>query len=103
MFKSWYKGAKKMTTMNEYFARLTNYLLEKNDSLTYAQARTWVELLWEDFETTYARAGYSYKGKELTEKVVRQWIDQYGARLHEFQTMNPKYKHLLNQNDYLKH
>lgn len=61
--------------MNEYFERLTNYLLEKNDSLAYAQARTWVELLWEDFETTYARAGYSYKGKEMTEKVVRQWID----------------------------
>jgi hypothetical protein len=89
--------------MNDYFERLTNYLLEKNESLAYAQARTWVELLWEDFETTYARAGYSYKGKELTEKVVRQWIDQYGARLHEFTTNNPKYKHLLNQEDYLKH
>ncbi|GGJ61087.1 hypothetical protein GGR02_001215 [Anoxybacillus voinovskiensis] len=89
--------------MNEHFERLTNYLLEKNDSLAYAQARTWVELLWEDFETTYARAGYSYKGKELTEKVVRQWIDQYGAQLHEFRTTNPKYKHLLNQEDYLKH
>jgi len=90
-------------TMNEYFERLTNYLLEKNDSLAYAQARTWVELLWEDFETTYARAGYSYTGKELTENVVRQWLDQYGAQLHEFRTENPKYKHLLNQEDYLKH
>ncbi len=49
--------------MDEYFERLTSYLLEKNASLAYAQARTWVELLWEDFETTYARAGYSYKGK----------------------------------------
>jgi hypothetical protein len=90
-------------TMNEYFERLTNYLLEKNPSLAYAQARTWVELLWEDFETTYARAGHAYRGKELTEKVVRQWIDRYGATLHEFQTTNPKYKHLLNRNDYLKH
>jgi hypothetical protein len=89
--------------MNDYFERLTNYLLEKNKSLAYAQARTWVELLWEDFETTYARAGYSYKGKEMTERVVRQWIDQYGERLHEFTTNNPKYKHLLNQEDYLKH
>jgi len=89
--------------MDDYFERLTNYLLEKNHSLAYAQARTWVELLWEDFETTYARAGYRYRGKELTERVVRQWIDQYGARLHEFQTNNPKYKHLLNQNNYLQH
>jgi hypothetical protein len=92
-----------MMDMNDYFERLTNYLLEKNQSLAYAQARTWVELLWEDFETTYARAGYSYKGKELTERVVRGWIDQYGARLHEFTTNNPKYKHLLNQEDYPKH
>lgn len=56
------QGEKKMK-MDEYFERLTSYLLEKNASLAYAQARTWVELLWEDFETTYARAGYSYKGK----------------------------------------
>lgn len=89
--------------MNEYFERLTNELLKKNKSLAYAQARTWVELLWEDFETTYARAGHSYKGKELTEKVVRQWIEQYGETLHEFRTDHPKYKHLLNRDDYLKH
>jgi hypothetical protein len=93
----------KKMMMNEYFERLTNYLLEKNPSLAYAQARTWVELLWEDFETTYARAGYEYRGKELTEKVVRQWIDRYGTTLHKFQTNNPKYKHLLNRDDYLKH
>jgi hypothetical protein len=93
----------KKMTMHEYFERLTNYLLEKNPSLAYAQARTWVELLWEDFETTYARAGHEYRGKELTEKVVRQWIDRYGATLHEFQTNNPKYKHLLNRDDYQRH
>ncbi|ANB56457.1 WVELL family protein [Anoxybacillus sp. B7M1] len=90
-------------TMNEYFERLTKELLDQNDALAYAQARTWVELLWEDFEATYARAGYSYKGKELTERVVRQWIRQYGAKLHEFKATNPKYKHLLNRDDYLKH
>jgi hypothetical protein len=89
--------------MNEYFERLTNLLLEKNQNLSYAKARTWVELLWEDFETTYAKAGRSYRGKELTERVVRQWIENYGPRLHEFVASNPKYKHLLSTNDHLLH
>lgn len=89
--------------MDDYFERLAHYLLEKNNYLAYAQARTWVELLWEDFEATYARAGHKYKGKELTERIVREWVDRYGAQLHEFQTNNPKYKHLLNRDDYLKH
>ncbi|AZB41893.1 hypothetical protein CEF21_06000 [Bacillus sp. FJAT-42376] len=89
--------------MESYFERLTDLLLLKNDSLAYAQARTWVELLWEDFEATYAKAGEKYKGKEMTEAIVRKWIEQYGPRLHEFVASNPKYKHLLNQDDYLKH
>ncbi|QOR67088.1 YfhJ family protein [Cytobacillus suaedae] len=89
--------------MNDYYERLTAYLLEKNSSLSYAQAKTWIELLWDDFETTYAKAGYEYKGKELTEKIVTQWINHYGSNLHEFVTNNPKYKHLLNQDDYLQH
>jgi hypothetical protein len=89
--------------MNEYFERLTNLLLEKNQNLSYAKARTWVELLWEDFETTYAKAGRSYRGKELTERVVRQWIENYGPRLHEFVASNPKYRHLLSTNDHLLH
>lgn len=89
--------------MNEYFDHLTNRLLEKNNSLSWDQARTWVELLWEDFETTYAKAGYSYKGKEMTERIVLQWIENYGEKLHEFVTNNPKYKDLLNKDDYPKH
>jgi WVELL protein len=89
--------------MNEYFERLTNLLLKKNQNLSYAKARTWVELLWEDFETTYAKAGRSYRGKELTERVVRQWIENYGPRLHEFVASNPKYRHLLSTNDHLLH
>jgi hypothetical protein len=86
--------------MNEYFERLTNLLLEKNQNLSYTKARTWVELLWEDFETTYAKAGRTYRGKELTERVVRQWIENYGPRLHEFVARNPKYKHLLSTDDH---
>ncbi|KZZ84460.1 MULTISPECIES: YfhJ family protein [Bacillaceae] len=89
--------------MESYYERLTDLLLLKNDSLAYAQARTWVELLWEDFEATYAKAGATYKGKEMTEAIVRNWIEQYGPRLHEFVASNPKYKHLLNNDDYLQH
>ena len=83
--------------MNDYQERLTNLLLEKNDFLSYSQARTWIELLWEDFEATYARAGREYLGNEMTEKVVRQWIEFYGESLHEFAAKNPKYSQYLNQ------
>jgi hypothetical protein len=40
--------------MNDYYERLAKLLLEKNEMLSYHQARTWVELMWEDFETTAA-------------------------------------------------
>lgn len=61
------------------------------------------ELLWEDFEATYAKAGEKYRGKEVTEKIVTQWITNYGSQLHKFSATNPKYKHLLNDNDSLLH
>ncbi|WP_102347643.1 YfhJ family protein [Bacillus sp. Marseille-P3661] len=89
--------------MNDLFERLSNDLLKVNDSLSYAQARTWVEVLWEDFETTRAKAGYDYKGKAMTEQIVKQWIKNYGPRLHEFVTNNPKYEHLLNHKNHLMH
>jgi hypothetical protein len=78
--------------MNDYHERLTNYLLGKNDFLSYAEARIWVELLWDDFETAYAKAGHEYLGSETTQQVVKQWIEQYGENLHEFSGQNPKYK-----------
>lgn len=83
--------------MQDYIERLTKSLLEKNDQLSYAEARTWVELLWEDFEATYAKAGHKYKGKEMTEKVLRQWIDNYGSRLHDVLKNNPKYQKWFEQ------
>jgi hypothetical protein len=89
--------------MNEYIEQLTKKLLEQNDTLSYSQARTWIELLWEDFESTYAKAGRPYMGKEMAEKIVTQWITHYGAKLHEFVATNPKYAHLLNRDDYLQH
>ncbi|MDZ5474560.1 YfhJ family protein [Bacillus sp. 31A1R] len=83
--------------MNEYQKNLIELLLEKNRFLSFSQAQTWVELLWDDFETTYAKAGRQYRGSEMTEKIVRQWVEHYGDKLHEFVTNNPKYKHLLEQ------
>ncbi len=89
--------------MNEYYERLTALLLEQNPNLSYTKARTWVELLWEDFETTYAKAGRPYRGKEMAEKIVRTWILQYGKDLHLFATKHSKYAHLLNTDDHITH
>lgn len=89
--------------MEDTFKRLTDSLVEKNEKLSYAQARTWIELMWEDFESTYAKAGRKYRGPEMTEQIVRRWIEQYGPILHEMKTENPKYKHLINRDDHLTH
>ncbi|PRO65474.1 YfhJ family protein [Alkalicoccus urumqiensis] len=78
--------------MEEQIKRLTEMLLEKNDQLSYMDARTWVELLWEDFEATRAKAGREYQGKEMTERIVEQWIQHYGPRLHELAQTHPQYK-----------
>ncbi|MEH7117578.1 YfhJ family protein [Neobacillus vireti] len=83
--------------MNEYHERLVTMLMEKNVQLSYEQARTWVELLWDDFETSYAKAGWEYKGSEMAERIVTQWIENYGDNLHEFVATNPKYKKFLIQ------
>ncbi|GLI83726.1 MULTISPECIES: YfhJ family protein [Rossellomorea] len=89
--------------MESIFHELTQLLMDENSKLTYEKARTWVELVWEDFETTYAKAGYEYKGKEVTEKVVRQWIATYGTNVHDFAASNPKYSHLLDDGDHTVH
>ncbi|MCP3762120.1 YfhJ family protein [Domibacillus sp. A3M-37] len=89
--------------MEETFRKLTERLLQRNSRLSVTRARTWVELLWEDFETTYAKAGHDYRGKELTEKMVTQLIDSYGTKLHEFAARNPKYKHLLDDSNDITH
>ncbi len=87
------------TSMEQYFERLTEQLMEKNNMLTYEEARTWVELLWSDFETTYAKAGRKYKGQETTERIVREWIESYGAQLHLFQNKQSKANEHLQQNN----
>jgi len=89
--------------MEERIEQLVQELTSKNESLSVAKARVWIELLWSDFESSYAKAGYDYKGAEVTEKVIRQWIESYGGRIHEFAGTNPKYAHLLQVDDELKH
>ena len=88
--------------MKDIYETLTKVLLEKNSFLSYAQARAWIELLWEDFQVTYAKSG-RYQGEEMTEQIVRAWINNHGERLHEIRTNIPKYSHLINQDDHLKH
>lgn len=83
--------------MNDRKKKLAEVLLEKNSRLSYHQALTWVELLWDDFETTRARAGWKYEGSAVTERIVRQWINAYGDKLHEFAATNPKYKHYFKE------
>lgn len=89
--------------MNDYQEKLVKFLLDKNDYLSYSEARIWVELLWDDFETTSARAGREYLGSEMTEKIVKKWIEQYGKSLHEFISQNPKYTEYLNNGKYIIH
>ncbi|MBH0231111.1 YfhJ family protein [Halobacillus yeomjeoni] len=83
--------------MDEIHQRLAELLYEKNGHLTIDEARTWVELLWEDFEATYAKAGHEYQGKKLTEQIVLRWIENYGPRLHDFVATNPKYKEMFDK------
>ncbi|ADP31327.1 hypothetical protein C6370_19840 [Bacillus atrophaeus] len=89
--------------MNTYIEKLTNLLLEKNEMLSYIQAKTWVELLWGDFEATYAKAGHTYKGEEMTERIVKEWIDHYGSQLHMFQSAREDVNDYLNQSRGLLH
>jgi hypothetical protein len=82
--------------MNELFHQLAEALLEKNDKLSYEEARTWVEILWEDFETTRAKAGHRYVDKSVTTKIVMQWINYYGPLFHEVVKSHPKFQKLIN-------
>jgi polyhydroxyalkanoate synthesis regulator phasin len=80
--------------MEDRFQQLTDQLLAVNSQISADQARTWVESLWEDFETTRAKGGWSYKGQDVTEQVVSKWIQQYGAMLHKYAPSKEKFSHL---------
>lgn len=85
--------------MEALYQKLTEQLLTKNPALPTGRARTWVELLCSDFESTSAKAGVDYRGAEYTAKLVSQLIESYGDKLHLFAAKNPKYAHLLNDGD----
>ncbi|WP_342544314.1 YfhJ family protein [Lysinibacillus sp. FSL W7-1291] len=85
--------------MEEKLEKLTAELLAKNPQMSVGRARVWVELLWSDFESTAAKAGYAYRGAEYTENLVRQLIASYGDKLHVFAGRNPKYTHFLDASD----
>lgn len=85
--------------MEEIYQKLTKQLLDKNPNLPTGRARTWVELLCSDFESTSAKAGASYRGMEYTGQLVSQLIESYGDKLHLFAAKNPKYAHLLNDSE----
>ncbi len=85
--------------MDALYEKLTQQLVEKNPELPVGRARTWVELLCSDFESTSAKAGMDYRGAEYTAKLVSQLIESYGDKLHLFAAKNPKYAHLLNDSE----
>ncbi|KAB8125628.1 hypothetical protein F9U64_22285 [Gracilibacillus oryzae] len=85
--------------MQDAIESLAKELKEMNDDLSLIEARSWVELLWEDFEATRAKAGRKYEGAETTHKIVKHWVQQYGANIKEFAERHPKYKKLIYGND----
>jgi hypothetical protein len=93
----WFYAGKEEKMMETKFQELAELLQQQNERLSVDEARTWVEILWEDFEATRAKAGRKYEGQEMTESIVRQWIQHYGQRLDEFLERNPKYHHLFIQ------
>ncbi|WP_088810920.1 MULTISPECIES: YfhJ family protein [Listeria] len=68
--------------MNEYVEELVQLLQAKNPSLDKEKALFWVEMLWSDFESSYAKAGYPYRGPEYAYEYVKQQIERHGAVLH---------------------
>ncbi|MGI1805673.1 YfhJ family protein [Exiguobacterium sp. TDN 0502] len=84
-----------MTNREQALQQLSEELLQVNEVLTPEEALTWVEVLWEDFEATLARAGEKYQGEAVAFHFVEQQIKQHGAMLHRFNTTNEKFKHLM--------
>lgn len=84
-----------MTNREQALQQLAEELLQVNEVLTPEEALTWVEVLWEDFEATLARAGEKYQGEAVAVHFVEQQIKQHGAMLHRFNTTNEKFQHLM--------
>lgn len=69
--------------MYEHLDELVASLLAENSQLDKEKAVWWVEMLWNDFESSYAKAGYPYKGPDYTADYVAKQIKQHGKHLHE--------------------
>ncbi|WP_244093878.1 YfhJ family protein [Jeotgalibacillus sp. R-1-5s-1] len=81
---------------------LIQLLRSKDTNISYEKAGMLIDLLKEDFEATYAKAGYEYQGQEMAQRVVEQWIQSYGGRIHEIAAMNERYAAILSGDDDVK-
>ncbi|TFD99636.1 YfhJ family protein [Jeotgalibacillus salarius] len=78
---------------------LIDKLRLKDSTLSEEKAGMLIDLLREDFEATYAKAGYEYQGEEMSKRIVEQWIEHYGDRINEVASMNEKYAAILKNDD----
>lgn len=85
--------------MSEERQALIDKLRLKDPTLSEEKAGMLIDLLREDFEATYAKAGYEYQGEEMSRRIVEQWIDNYGGRIKEVAAMNEKYAAILKNDD----
>ncbi|AJD90574.1 hypothetical protein JMA_12570 [Jeotgalibacillus malaysiensis] len=85
--------------MSEEKQALIDKLRLKDPTLSEEKAGMLIDLLREDFEATYAKAGYEYQGEEMSKRIVEQWIDNYGDRISEVAAMNEKYAAILKNDD----
>ncbi|KIL50804.1 hypothetical protein KP77_14240 [Jeotgalibacillus alimentarius] len=85
--------------MNEIRQELIDKLRMKDPSLSETKAGMLIDLLREDFEATYAKAGYEYQGEEMSKRIVEQWIENYGDRISDVASMNEKYAAILKSDD----
>jgi hypothetical protein len=81
--------------------RLAVRLMEGNDQLSAHKARTWIELMASDIESSYAKAGYGMMEEEQVAQMILRWIDAYGSRLDEFVASNPRIRELLGEDGML--
>ena len=88
--------------MNDIYEALTKELLDKMTNFLTRKLVRGLNYCGKIFKQLMQKSG-RYQGEEMTEQVVRSWINNHGGRLHEMRTNNPKYSHLINQEDHLKH
>ncbi|CUL31517.1 conserved hypothetical protein [Listeria monocytogenes] len=81
--------SRRKSELYTYLDELTAELMVKNPHLDKEQALWWIEMLWSDFESSYAKAGYPYRGPEYAADYVRQQIERHGSFLHQVERKGP--------------